>query len=351
MQQLWFKALLMSAMACPIWCGIGLATTLADRNLADFNNADGMPPDGKNDQTDDSEAMRKALAAGPGVIRIGPGVYRFSDITLPNNVTLIGAGPATIVCSGTGASIFCQVGQTQWRIRDLVLDGGAEGDWHTRSDRGRCGVFVEKCADFEISGVTAQNFDGPGIELRFTQVDIDAGAFCDGVLDRIIAKRNFVGIQFNQRAEYIHATRLSCSQNVTGCSIHAGNVTLGESSFCGNIDGLVIEDKDNGSHGAVTNCLFNHNQRNALLARNVTNGMALTNNCFFYGRILIENSVGVHIQSGQISWVTVSGKGVNCISGNYVVPRDCQFTWSPRTIVKDNFTADGLWSHNSKERL
>ena len=351
MQRFWINTFLMSVMAGPICCGNGWATTVAERNLADYSNANGLPPSGKDDQTDDSEAMRKAIAAGPGVIRIGPGWYRFSDITLPNGVSLVAAGPATIVRAGRGDRIFRQVGVAQWRICNLVLDGGAQGDWHARGDKGRCGISVEKCADFEISGVTVQNFDGPGIELAFTQLETDAGAFSDGVLDRIIAKRNFIGVRFNQRAEYIHATRLACHQNVAGCVIHAGNAKLGDSNFCGNVDGLVIEDKDNGSHGAVANCLFNHNERNALWAKNVANGMALTNNCFFYGHIRIANSVGVNLQGSQISCaVTVSGKGVNCIANNYIIPRDWQFTFTPATIVKDNFTADGPWRRNGKEK-
>ena len=163
--------------------------------------------------------------------------------------------------------------------------------------------------------------------------------------------RNYVGVRFNQRAEYIHATRLTCYQNVTGCVIHAGNAKLGDSNFCSNVDGLMIEDKDNGSHGAITNCLFNHNELHALWVKNVANGMAMTNNCFFHGRILIENSVGVNIASGQLSCsVAVSGDGVNRIAGNYVIPLDWQFAITPATIVHDNFTADGPWNQNRQAK-
>ena len=75
--------------------------------------------------------------------------------------------------------------------------------------------------------------------------------------------------------------------------------------------------------------------------------MALTNNCFYHGDILIENSTGVNINNGQICCsISVSGKGVNRIADNYIVPRKWPFTFTPTTIVEDNFTANGSWQQN-----
>lgn len=343
---------LVSATLVVTRCAAGMAATPAERNLADFTNADNQPPDGVDDQTDDSEALRKAIAAGPGVVRIGPGYYRLGNIAVPTGVTIVGAGPATVIRPAGEVDVFHQSGVAQWRIRDLVLDGSAEGDWHARRDKGRRGIFVEKCYGFELSGITVRNFDGPGIELAFINIEANAAAWCDGgSLDRITATQNFIGILFNQRAEYIHAAQLSCCKNVTGCVIHAGNVKLSDSNFCANVDGLLIEDKDNGSHGAIANCLFNHNERKAIYARGVQNGMTIGNCCFFYGEIAIEDSVGVNVQNGQISCgVTVSGKGVNRIADNYVIPRDCAFQFTPTTIVSDNFAADGPWKLNQPQK-
>lgn len=345
-------ACLFSATMILSYCEIGLTGPATERSLSAFNNADGRPPDGKDGRTNDSEALRRAIAAGPGVVRIGPGWYRFGDVALPNGVTLVGAGPATIVRPAANATIFRQSRAAQWQIRDLVLDGEAEGDWHVRKDQGHCGILVEKCFGFEISGVTVRNFNGSGIEITFTNLDANGGAFCDGgVLDRITATDNYIGIRFNKRAEYIHATRLTCCRNVTGCVIHAGNAKLGDSNFCSNVDGLLIEDMENGSHGVIANCLFNHNERNALWAKNVVYGMAMSNNCFGYGRIVIEDSVGVNIQGSLINCsLSVSGKGVNRIAGNYVIPANFQVEFTPATIVRDNFTADGPWKYNRTER-
>jgi hypothetical protein len=329
----------------PFCCSATIAATLPERNLSDFHNADGRSPDGKDSRVDDSEALHQAIAVGPGIVRIGPGWYRFGDISVPQGVTVVGAGSATIIRSNGSSQIFRQAGLSQWRIRDLVLDGETVDNWHNRKDQGRRGVLVEKCFGFEISGLIVQRFDGPAIEINSTDLGPNGGDFCDGgVLDRITATQNFIGIRFNKRAEYVHATRLTCHQNVTGVVIHGGNIKLGDSNICSNIDGLLIEDKENGSHGAIANCLFNHNERNALWAKNVAYGMAFSNNCFFYGRIVIEDSVGVNIQGGQISCsVLVSGKGVNRMADNYVIPEKFQFNFTPTTIVQNNFTATGPW--------
>lgn len=322
-----------------------LAEPPRERHLSEFVSADDRRPDGRDARADDSEALRKAFASGAGMIRIGAGQYRFSNVTVPENVLLIGAGPSTVIRPQGEGPIFRQAGVSHWAIRDLTLDGGASGDWHQRSDKGQSGVVIEGCWSYELSGLVIRNFNGAGLEISATNLDPAAAAMCNGgTVDRVEARGNYLGIRFDRRAEYIHATRLSCLENVVGCAIHAGNVKLSESNLCSNVDGLVIEDKENGSHGTVANCLLNHNERYALVCRNVAVGMALTGNCFYYGQILIENSTGVHLASGQISCsLTTTGKGVNRISGNYVIPERWQFRLSPQTLVEGNFSANGAW--------
>lgn len=56
-----------------------------------------------------------------------------------------------------------------------------------------------------------------------------------------------------------------------------GSANITASNFCDNVDGLLIQDKENGSHGAVSNCLFNHNARYALWGRRIEHGMAISN--------------------------------------------------------------------------
>jgi len=320
------------------------------RSLKQYNNIDAKLPDGFDNDVDDTAAFYAALNDGPGVVSVPPGFYRCGDITIPSGVTLAGAGPASVIRSNGAKRVFKQQG-TNWRMRDFVLDGEAvgnwktamddsEGGWKTRKDLGYTGLFLHGCAEFQISGIIVRNFSGTGIRIEHTA----RSPFCrwatQGHFFDIVASGNYVGICFDERAEYINASMLTCQGNVIGCMIHAGNVNIANSNFTNNAAGMIIEDKENGSHGSVSNCLLNHNEL-SLLCRNVKCGMVVGNCCFF-GPIRIEDSVGVNITNGIIEGsIAVIGKGVNRLSGNYFV-KDNGCSISPATIVSDNFTEKGL---------
>lgn len=316
-----------------------------DRNLGEFRNDDGSQPDGRDTQRDDTTALRKALAAGPGIVRIGAGRYRISEVAVPENVTLIGAGTATTIQSA-GKPAFMQNGSAHWSIRDLQIEGEAEGEWKTRKDGGRSGIVVRGCWGYEISGITLRNFNGAAVQIEAT--NLRASGFTEGgTLDRIACSENWVGIRFDERSEYIHATRLSCMRNHIGCVVHGGNMKISESNFGSNVDGVLIQDKTNGSHGTLTNCLCNHNERHALHVRDVQNGMIVNGCCFFYGTLLIEQSSGVNVTGGIISChVKTTSDEANRIAGNLITPLNWTFSFSAATIVKDNFVKEGNWDLN-----
>jgi len=315
------------------------AADSGERFLHDYANNDDSRPDGSDTRRDDSSALRKALADGPGVVRIGKGHYRCGDIQIPEGVTLQGMGRATVIRSSGAASIFRQVNVADWALRDLVLEGEATGKWQDRKDDGKSGLFTERCRSFEVAGVTARNFEGAGFQFTRSQ-GTDAGR-----LERLSATGCYAGVRFDVRGEYVTATQLNCRNNVIGCVIHAGNTNISASNFCDNTDGLLIEDKENGSHGAISNCLFNHNTRYALLTRKVKNGMAISNCCFFYGTLRVEESAGVNVTSSQLSCsVETAGEATNRFAGNYVIPAGWKFEFGPHDIVEGNFTKDGPWT-------
>lgn len=319
------------------------------RKLTDYKNDNGKRPSGLDGTADDTSAMRKALKAGPGVLYIGPGYYRLSKVTIPSGVTITGAGPATIVRSAGSGYIFEVNKVTDWAIRDIVLDGEAKGDWHGRKDTQSGGISVLGCGKYDIVGVTLRNFDGTGLCIsHFDYAFLGGGG---GNLERITAYGNHTGIRFDTRAEYSNAVSLSCFNNIVGCAIYAGNVKIAASNFGTNIDGLVIEDHENGSHGAISNCLMNHNERYALYCNKVQYGMAFNGCNFFYGTIRLENSMGVNIGDGIIGCsITTIGTNANRISGNYIIPdQTTTFDFAPSTIVTDNFTSTGLWDKNGKK--
>lgn len=318
----------------------------AERLLSDFINDDGTTPDGRESQRDDSSALRKAMNAGPGIVRIGPGTYRIHVVTIPEGVTVIGAGPATILQAFDSRPVFVQRNVRAWRLRDVTIQGEAVGPWTQRRDYGAYGLVIDRCSSYEVSGIGIKNFDGVGLQILRT--NLGAAGFSDGgTLSRIVAAENFIGVRFDTRAEYITASQLDCNHNITGLAIHAGNTNIATSNIGDNYDGIVIDDHENGSHGSLTGCLANHNRRYALLARNAGNGMAISNCCFFYGTIRLENSRGVNITSGLISTaISTEGPDFNRIAGNHIIPQTFQFKFAPSTLVEGNFTKDGPWEHN-----
>ncbi len=317
------------------------------RHLSDYLNPDGSSPDGKDTARDDTPALKLALADGPGIVSIGPGYYRFGEVTIPTGITLIGAGPATIVRSSGPKCIFVQSDVHRWRVRDLVLDGEAPGQWEARTEQGQIGLKIDRSYEFEVSGLIVQNFNGAGVQLSGFAPDKRANGV--GSLDRISALENYVGIRFDERGEYVTASQLLCFRNVVGCVIHAGNLKITASNFCDNVTGMLIEDKINGSHGSIGNSMFNNNLEHALICRNVVHGMAFTGCQFAYAKMLIEDSKGINITSGILSLpIIIKGEHANRIAGNYVIPSYTKYEFAPSTIVQDNFTPDGDWEANNR---
>jgi hypothetical protein len=300
--------------------------------------------------SDDSAALQAFLDAGPGVAHLPAGEYRAAGLRIPAGVTLRGEGPATVIRSA-GGSVFEQRRVGDWGLCDLVLDGDAPDTeaWQQRLDTNQHGVVAEKSYGFRITDVTVQNFRGAGLQLTHTALGDNAPFSNGGSLHNITARRNFIGVRFDTRGEYINATQLDCHHNLTGVVIHAGNVKIVASNLCSNRDGVFIEDHKNGSHGLISGSMINHNERMAVHCRKAANGMAITGCCLYYGDITLEDSAGItfancHLYAG----IRVSGAGVNRFSGNYIVKSPYSHDLGPRTLAQHNYTQDGPWELNRR---
>jgi len=296
---------------------------------------------------DITAALQSVLNEGPGLVHLGPGEYRCAGLRIPAEVTLAGEGAATVLRLGDGETVIRQQDAGDWALRDLVLAGNATGEWTERDDKGERGIDISGCRGYEISGVTARDFHGAGVRIAHTAL-FPRHVFCDGGnLERVTVHGCHTGLLFDTRGEYLNAVAISAYHNVTGVVIHAGNVKLTGSNICSNMDGILIEDHENGSHGALGNCLVNHNSRHALWCRNAQNGMTVANCCFFYGDITLEDSHGIVIGGGEICCnLFVRGAGAHRLAGNYVIPHPgiCdRFEFTPATMLEGNFTAEGAW--------
>ena len=319
----------------------------AERCLTDYRSAGGKPPNGLDDSIDDGPAIRAAISQGPGVVNVPPGFYRWSEVRVPAGVTVIGAADATIVrACNDQYPIFDQSGVGHWSIRDLVLDGEAPEPWRQRKDLGRVGMSIYDAWAFNVSGLTVRDFSGQAV--RVAQTRIDAAGFCHGgLIDNLSGANNAVGICFDQRGEYVTLTNSHLMHNTTGCVIHAGNTKITQCNIGSNIDGIVIADKENGSHGLIGHCLINHNERYALDCLDVEYGMMINACAIFYGGIRLRACKGVQIANCQVACdVDVIGEHTNAFINNMVIEEDYGFKFAEATIVSGNFTAEGDWRFN-----
>ena len=324
--------------------GIFASDQPAERHLKDFLGPGEFAPDKDDPQRDDSALLQRALNAGPGKVRLDPGTLLCRNVSVPSGVMLVGSGSATIIRSRSVEPVFAQKKCRDWTIRDLVVEGKGEGNWHLRDDAEHVGILIDGCHAYEISGVTLRNFDGAALQITHTNL-ADAAFSNGGKLERITAVGNHTGVRFGVRGEYVTATQLNCSRNIAGCVINAGNTNIAASNFCGNFDGLILEDRENGSHGTIQGCLLNHNERYALRARTVDNGMTFSGCCFYYGAIELRDCSGVNMVNGQINChVTVLGKSANRFAGNLIVPDHYQFRFDQATLLHDNFSKVGAFS-------
>ncbi len=318
-----------------------------ERILGEFLSADRRPPNGLDNDIDDGPAIHAAIAQGPGIVRIPPGFYRWSDIRIPAGVTIIGAGDATVIrpCNDHHP-IFDQSGVGNWSMRELTLDGEALEPWRQRKDLGHIGLNIRGSWGFIVTGVRVRNFSGQGVCVSHTR--LDTAAFCDGgVIDRLTACGNAVGICFDERGEYVTLTNSHLMRNTTGCIIHAGNVKITQSNIGSNLNGIVIADKENGSHGVIANCLINHNERYALDCVDVVNGMAINACAVFYGEIRLRDCQSIQIAHCQVSCaVKIAGDLANGFVDNIITDNDWEFEFAEATLVRNNMNAAGDWRLN-----
>lgn len=290
--------------------------------------------------------LQALLDAGPGIVHLGPGEFHCAGLRLHDGVVLAGEGRATVLRLSEGEAIIDQRDAGEWGLRDLVLDGGDDGEWPERSDRGAHGLRVHGCWGYDVANVVVRNVAGCGMRIAYTDLFAGGNApFCNGGnLDRVTVHDCHTGICFDTRGEYLNAVAISAYHNVTGVVIHAGNVKLTGSNICTNVDGVYIEDHENGSHGALANCLINHNLRHALHGRQVRNGMMVANCNMAYGALTLEECRGVTVSGCQLCCqIRISGADRNSLLGNYVVPYPgiCDtFEITPSTHLSENYTGD-----------
>ena len=108
------------------------------------------------------------------------------------------------------------------------------------------------------------------------------------------------GINISYYSEYHRISNVSSSYCYYGCVCNGGNCNFDNCNFSGNTVGLLIDNSRgqsyNNSHGTFTGCTFNHSGQNngtAIRLLGVSAGEVFTGAQIFFGKIEIDNCIGV----------------------------------------------------------
>ena len=312
---------------------ISLSLFAKERSIKDFG------ADGKGDAIKDKQAFLAAVKEGPGTILFPAGVYKLSSVTIPAKVTLRGEGKATVIQGSGKGAIFIQHKTNSWRLEKLVLQGTSK---KANKDLKEQALVISSSNDFAVIDVEARMFAGKAIEVKFANFShyVDAGSFA-----RVYANRNYCGMSFGDRAEYMTVSQVNCSLNMIGIEVRGGNMAITGSHFNNNQTGILLEDGPNGSHGSFSNCLINHNHRYAIIAKNVNNAHIFTGCSVFFGAIYMENAHGVVFNAGNIA-APIEVKGARSrvqFTNNFIHSRRVKLKVDDKTSLKNNFDGNGAW--------
>lgn len=107
--------------------------------------------------------------------------------------------------------------------------------------------------------------------------------------------------------------------NNIGAFVQSGNLTFGNSVFCYNTIGIVLNSYQNDGHGTFSACLINHNTSYGCAATNIVNGMEFIGCQSFFNDWMLVNCNGIAYECGVIDSgnVTFNGGGLNVFRNNH----------------------------------
>lgn len=301
-------------------------------------------------KTDMSGAILSMLT-DTGYCHLAPGIYYVSGFDMPAGSTIEGCGKNTIVrlLSSVSSGYAVRIGQNN-TVKNICFSGGydAPSDVTTEdTDLGsRHGVYLIANADGEeatapgaktniVTGCFFENFDGSAFYNHNTGGGLDNAVIMSDC--RIIACK--VGINIDYYAEYSKFTNIIIKGCNVACINNGGNNVFTACTFHG-VVGFLIDntagDKRNIAHGSCVGCTFNHinNMNNpsqlgmgdAILVKNASNGFIFNDCQVWYGKINIQNSHGITVNSSLIG----GGTPVISIAGdNPAFILNCIFMQSP----------------------
>lgn len=314
-------------------------TVTATPTITTDTNAYLAPSGDTSDRTADIVTMLNSY----GVCRLGKGDYYVSNLQMPENTGIIGCGRASrIILSGTSDGFAIKMG-SMCVVSNVAIYGATSSITPAETIGGRHGILWQGTAtqnsvaptESMISDVVIRNFSGGGITCYDTGVGTHNGLLVTNA-DIVLCG---AGINIAYYSEFNKFTNVRAYNCYYGCIDNGGNNNFANCDFSSNTIGLLIDNSTdqspNNTHGSLVGCTFNHSGGNTGTAIRILGGNAgevFTASQIFYGKIEIENSVGIRFigaNFGRQTDISVSGSTT-------VIFSDCTFRELGNTYFTGN---------------
>lgn len=267
-----------------------------------------------NDTTDRTEEIQTVLNTF-GACVLGAGVFYTTGILVPSNATFSGSGNRTrLILADSVASGYAVRLQTRSSVKDMTIAGAAVDAAQTFESVGtRHGILFEGTANIApndpqyyrsaVANCIIRNFNGGGITARNTGMSPAENLIIDSCFIYYCA----AGINFERLTEFHRVTGVTAQDCLYGCIDNGGNNNFVNCDFSQNTVGLLIDNSSsqspNNSHGTFSACTINHsggNNGTAIRILGAESGEIFTGCQIFFGKIEIEDSVGIRFIGANI---------------------------------------------------
>ncbi|MBP3396876.1 MAG: hypothetical protein J6L87_06865 [Clostridia bacterium] len=299
------------------------------------------------DHTDRTAEIEEMLRTH-GACVLGAGEFTVSGVKMPDHTTLMGLGTATrlYLDPALEEGFAVQIGSF-CTVKDMALYGAYEDIPTPTAVGSRHGLYFMGTATTKnwknsgprnsiVSGCLARYFSGGGL----TCVDTGYLIYTSLTVTNCHMLNCGAGINISHFSEYHEFTNVLSDNNLYGCINNGGNNVFTNCGFNDNETGFLMDNSENqspnNSHGSAVGCTFNHNGNNEGIAIQVLgcqHGYVFTGCQLFFGKIVVENSVGILFNSFNVG----RDLDVSITGGKLTMFTDCVFHSAPASLrVEDN---------------
>lgn len=302
-----------------------------------------------NDTTDRTAEAQQMLNRY-GYVRLSPGPFWLSPITLSSGQSIFGSGLSTILNLNSAATAPLFTCASKNTFRDFIMSGGLTAAPTSSTLGNRHGIRMPAATpDVVIDNVMALGFSGAG----FYGVGTGYNELRSFRISNCFAQYNAAGLFLDASSEYGIFYNVSCINNYYGCANYGGNNLFSGCHFVSNAEGFYLYGDTtaapNSGHGSCVACTFNHNTAYGIHAESEFNGFSF-NGCQIH--LNITDDIYLHIAKGFIFSGNQFGNGakINITVGNQTTFANNIFNDAPtisevsesHLVFVNNYTIDGV---------